>query len=235
LLPEADRARHGEHVSRYHQAAVPRPLGTHGRFRALHRDGYSMPVDIMLSPQTVGEGLLTLCVIRDLSAQRALETRLSHSEQQYRHLIEQATDVFYSIDVDADPLRGTLTYVSPQVRALTGYPAEMFLENHDLWLQLVHPTDVQVGATAATAIANSGAAGTREYRLRHRDDGRYTWVEDRVVPRYDAAGRLIGLHGTARDINERWWLHHRLRTMVTLGAALRDRRGRHDLRARRRL
>jgi PAS domain S-box-containing protein/putative nucleotidyltransferase with HDIG domain len=197
--------------------------------QARHRAGYCVPVDIMLTPQTVGDSTHTLCIIRDLTVQRELEARLSISEAEYKHLVEHASDVFYRVEIDDDPFRGIVTYVSPQAETLTGYPAEMFIRDSTLWMQLVHPADLPVVAAATQAILNSGTAGTREYRIRHRDGDQYAWVEDRVVPEYATDGSLVAFQGTARDITERWWLHHQLRTIVTLGAALRDRRGRQEV------
>ena len=229
LVPERDRARHLTHTARYLEAPSTRRLGTEPGFRARHRAGHTVPVDIQLSPHAFGDARHTLCVIRDLTAQKELEARLSTSEEQYRHLVEHASDVFYRIAVDDDPLQGTMTYVSPQAETLTGYPADMFMRDQRLWMQLVHPGDLPVLVADTQAILNSGSPGAREYRIRHRSDGHYTWVEDRVVPQYDEAGALVGYQGTARDITERWWLHHQLRTIVTLGAALRDRRGRQEI------
>ena len=229
LIPERHLASHAEHVARYHAGPWTRRLGTQSGFRARHRDGHMVHVDIQLSPLAIGDSVHTLCVIRDLTLQKELEARLSTSEEQYRQLVEHASDVFYRIDVGDDPLRGTVTYVSPQAQTLTGYPAEEFLLDQGLWMRLIHPGDVAIVAMATQAILDSRAPGTREYRIGHREDGRYTWVEDRVVPQYDDGGALVAYQGTARDITERWWLHHQLRTIVTLGGALRDRRGRQEI------
>src|SRR6185436_3401164 len=144
--------------------------------QARHRAGYCVPVDIMLTPQTVGDSTHTLCIIRDLTVQKELEARLSISEAEYKHLVEHASDVFYRVEIDDDPFRGLVTYVSPQAETLTGYPAEMFIRDSTLWMQLVHPADLPVVAAATQAILNSGTAGTREYRIRHRDGDQYAWV-----------------------------------------------------------
>jgi len=229
LIPEPYRASHAAHTARYHASPWTRRLGTHSEFRARHRAGHTVPVDIQLSPLTVGDSVHTLCIVRDRTRQQELEAQLSTSEEQYRHMVEHASDVFYRVAVDDDPLQGRMAYVSPQSETLTGYPADEFLRDQGLWMRLVHPSDVPVMARATQAILDSRAPGTREYRIRHREDGHYTWVEDRVVPRYDASGALVGYQGTARDITERWWLHHQLKTIVTLGGALRDRRGRREI------
>lgn len=229
LIPERYRASHAEHAGRYHAGPWTRRLGTQTGFRARHRDGHMVHVDIQLSPHSFGESVHTLCIIRDLTAQKELEAQLSKSDEQYRHMVEHASDVFYRVAVDDDPLQGRIAYVSPQAETLTGYPGDEFLRDQGLWMRLVHPSDVPVVAMATRAILDSRSPGTREYRIRHRDDGHYAWVEDRVVPQYDDSGTLVGYQGTARDITERWWLHHQLRTIVTLGAALRDRRGREEI------
>ena len=94
LIPEPYRASHAEHTARYHAGPWTRRLGTHSEFRARHRAGHTVPVDIQLSPLTVGQSVQTLCIIRDRTRQQELEAQLSTSEEQYRHMVEHASDVF---------------------------------------------------------------------------------------------------------------------------------------------
>ena len=73
LLPERFRAVHPDHRADYGAKPHLRPMGTGLQLFGWHQDGTEFPVDICLSPITVGGTPLVLCSIRDVSAQRLLE------------------------------------------------------------------------------------------------------------------------------------------------------------------
>ena len=199
-----------------------RQLGAREHLYARHRDGYKIPVNMTLAPQRLGEQALTLCIVRDMRQREALERQLHVSEEQHRNFIERAAEMFYAVELGTDPLRGQMTYMSPQARALTGYSAEEFLREPNLWARLVHPSDLPAVGTATAEMLASGVPRTRHYRLRFQESETYHWVEDRVVPRYDANGRVSGYQGVARDVTERWWQQRQLQTLATLAKVLRE-------------
>jgi PAS domain S-box-containing protein len=116
--------------------------------------------------------------------------------------VERAREIFYQVRIDGDPLRGAVTFVSPQCQRLTGYPPEEFVANPDRWFEQVHPDDVLELMRQTTAILASRHEGTRYYRIRD-GEGCYWHVEDRIVPMVDASHRVVGYHGVARDITDR--------------------------------
>ena len=73
LLPERFRAVHPDHRADYGAKPHLRLMGTGLQLFGRHQDGTEFPVDISLSPITVGGTPLVLCSIRDVSAQRLLE------------------------------------------------------------------------------------------------------------------------------------------------------------------
>lgn len=227
LVPARYRATHPMHVAAYNVAPRARQLGTLGEtLHATHRDGRDIPVDIMLAPVTVAGTMLTMCLVRDLRKYEALRNELRVSEDRFRNLVERAQEVFYAVDLSADPLRGQVTYVSPQATALTGHPAEAFIQDSSLWAHLIHPEDVPGVMAATTSLIASGQEVTRKYRIRHIGADEYRSVEDNVVPRRDAQGRVTGYQGVARDTTEAWWQSHHLETLVTVGTLLHENRSR---------
>jgi diguanylate cyclase (GGDEF)-like protein/PAS domain S-box-containing protein len=98
-------------------------------------------------------------------------------------------------------LDGTRTYVSPGVKALTGW------EPRDLagrvFREMIHPADVAEVDMAMRALRAGSEGGTLEYRERKRD-GEYYWAEGSLrVYRDPATGRPIGFLNLVRDITER--------------------------------
>ena len=70
------------------------------------------------------------------------------------------------------------------------------------WLALVHPEDVERCRGILAASFEARQAYTLDYRLR-RHDGRYRWILDSGVPRFQADGTWAGYVGTGIDIDER--------------------------------
>jgi len=132
-----------------------------------------------------------------------LSAELHRREERYRQMVENINDIVYMVVV-VDPIRANLVQVmSGPIEALTGYPASAFLEDRGLLVRLLHPDDLDGFRAATRAIRTTKAPSTRIYRVQNRNTGQFRWIEDRVMPRLDATGVVVGLFGVARDITER--------------------------------
>lgn len=76
LVPPRAKRIHAELRAAYAAAPSARKMGTSSNLRGQRKDGRLFPVDIMLSPLALEQQEATLCVIRDATAQKQLETRL---------------------------------------------------------------------------------------------------------------------------------------------------------------
>jgi two-component system cell cycle sensor histidine kinase/response regulator CckA len=125
------------------------------------------------------------------------------AERQYRRLIEQLPLVTYVCDVEPEP---RATYVSPQIEALFGYPAHMFIDDETLWDRLVHPDDLERVLRVEEDAHERHERSEVEYRA-VRADGSVVWVLDLMETVYDDGGPafrqgfLIDI--TVRKENER--------------------------------
>ena len=202
LLPEHIHAAHRRHRGEYAVAPVTRAMGTGLDLRARRRDGSEFPVDISLSAMNSERGPVVLAVVRDVTERVRITTILRRSEEQYRMVVERASEIFYRVSVDDDPLRGQLEFVSPQCETVTGHGPEHFLRDPGLWIDSIHPEDRQSVAETTKAILSTRTAMTRYYRIRDRS-ARDHWMADHIVPVVDPQGNVTGYQGIARDITER--------------------------------
>lgn len=131
------------------------------------------------------------------------EQGLRESEERHRLIIENINEVICLINLENDPFKGTVQFVSPQVENILGYRPEEFVQDPGLWLQMVHPDDVPALVEATQKILASREIGIREYRLRHKRTAEYHWMADKVVPLLDEQGRVVGIQCVAHDITER--------------------------------
>jgi PAS domain S-box-containing protein len=74
-------------------------------------------------------------------------------------------------------------------------------ESNEGWLQNVHSDDLQKCIDNYNKSFNSQTGFYTEYRLK-RHDGKYRWIADNSVPRYDADGSFAGFISACMDIDE---------------------------------
>jgi PAS domain S-box-containing protein len=146
--------------------------------------------------------VLTGLVAVYLSERRRVEEALRQGERRYRLLVDNASDVVWTADLD---LR--LTYISPSIHRLTGYTAEeRSAQPVEQRLPLTYLEAARAALARALAEAgDQGAAGlglTFEYETA-RKDGSPVWCESRTTFLLSPDGRPVGVLGVTRDVTER--------------------------------
>jgi len=125
---------------------------------------------------------------------------LLQSEQRYRLLIESLTSYIYTVCVeDGQPVD---TFHGPGCVSVTGYTAEEYVADPNLWYAMVHEADKDQVIQQARQVCSGGGSVCIEHRLYHKD-GTVRWVRDTMVPKFDAEGRLVAYDGLVVDITER--------------------------------
>jgi PAS domain S-box-containing protein len=161
-------------------------------YRYVHPDGHDVWVRddarMVIDPKT-GESTWR-GVITDLTAEKQAELDLHRSEQRYRALVEHVPAVVYEMGPDDE--RRTL-FVSPHVEEILGYPRQEWLDQPDIWVELLHPDDREQELEAHDRHNETGEPWQREYRLT-ASDGRDVWVRDHAQLVLDADGpRWLGV------------------------------------------
>jgi diguanylate cyclase (GGDEF)-like protein/PAS domain S-box-containing protein len=131
----------------------------------------------------------------EVDERKAAERALRASEERFRSLVQNSSDVISIVDAD-----GGVRYHSESVRRVLGYdPAELVDGDP---LTLVHPDDRErVARFVAEAALRPGVTPAETWRVRHRDG---TWLHSETV-----AANLLedpnvrGLVLNTRDVSDR--------------------------------
>jgi two-component system, LuxR family, sensor kinase FixL len=140
-----------------------------------------------------------LSVIRDISDRKTIENELRQSEQLYRLLAENITDMISLHTPD-----GRFIYVSPSYTRFTGFSADELISMTVERLSLfAHPDDLpRIRDEGHWRVINGQTVTKLEYR-RMRKNGSYSWVEVHSTPIFNASHEVIQILMTSRDITDR--------------------------------
>jgi PAS domain S-box-containing protein len=132
----------------------------------------------------------------DVTARKEAEAALRESEERFRLLAENSTDVISRSSPDV-----IIRYISPASRSLYGYEPEEMI-GHSGW-DFVHPDDVAALRDPVMPRTGTPDEISNEYRAKRRD-GTSVWVESKSrLLRDPVSGEVLEVHTAIRDISER--------------------------------
>jgi two-component system, cell cycle sensor histidine kinase and response regulator CckA len=141
----------------------------------------------------------------------SVELALRESEEKYRELVENATDLVWSIDME-----GRFLSANRAMANVLGYPAEEIVG--EPWERFIPEADQQAIVRRAIRDKLEGGQHRTSYEVRLlARSGDYVQVEvsSRLIER---DGRPAAIQGTARDVSERRRLEEQLRQAVKMEA-----------------
>ena len=128
----------------------------------------------------------------DIHDRKTVEEALQASEKRYRQLVENIHEVIYATDKN-----GVVTYVSPAIESLTGFPASEIMGRH--FSQFIFSEDFE-RIVDRYGEALSGQHRPTQYRILTRS-GECRWVQTFTKPVLEG-DMIVGLQGVLSDITE---------------------------------
>jgi len=133
---------------------------------------------------------------RTMEYQKKLEDSLKKSEEIYKLLTENSTDIVSKHSSD-----GIFTFVSPSIKNILGYSAEELIGTSIY--QLFNPQDLISVKRAFSSILALPTSSTFSYRIKKKD-GAYLWFETTGKSiRDEFSGVVKGIILISRNINEK--------------------------------
>ncbi len=139
----------------------------------------------------VAAGTIGAALARERAVSEAMEAK-----DRFRVLVEHAPAVVY---IDGLDDTASSVYMSPQIEALTGYSAQEWLADPDLWPKLLHPEDRDAALEATSRHNETGEPFKMDYRLTARD-GRVVWIRDEAIMVRAPDGSFAYSQGLMQDV-----------------------------------
>ncbi len=142
-------------------------------------------------------------VARDITERKKSIEALRESEEKFRLLAENMSDIVWIMDLDFKR-----SYVSPSVETVLGFtPDESVQQTLE---QTVTPSSIEnIMETFRRELESPGNKSLDPERSvlveaeYYHKNGSTIWLENNCKPMFDARGNLVGLYGVSRDISER--------------------------------
>jgi diguanylate cyclase (GGDEF)-like protein/PAS domain S-box-containing protein len=165
--------------------------------RPLRLDSFAYPHEILaderrydISAVRIGDALSFTW--RDVTDRHREATQLAESEEQYRLLAENSTDVIMrSRD-------GLILWLSPSLDRALGWAPDEWVGRD--FFSLVHPDDVE-GVRRDDAGVHDGLGAVLRFRVAAKSTA-FHWVESHVEPFRGADGQIDGVVSTFRVVDE---------------------------------
>ncbi|MEG4025035.1 PAS domain S-box protein [Microcoleus sp. S13C4] len=153
------------------------------------------PTEIGQEGDIVWEGM-----VLDITDLKQTEAALRESEARFRSLVENIPGAICRSLYDAD---GTMVFISDEIKAISGYPAEDFIgKNRWNFTSIIHEADHEMVDRQIRAAVESKQPYNLEYRIVCAD-GAVRWMSERGRPTYNLEGLVLWLDRAIFDITDR--------------------------------
>jgi two-component system, cell cycle sensor histidine kinase and response regulator CckA len=169
------------------------------------KNGQRFDALVLVTPLADDPGPISgwVASVTDVTRLRRAESAVKVSEQQYRLLAENASDVIWMLGVDL-----SMQYLSPSIQRLRGYTVDEAMQQSVA--DVLTPASLDVAMHALREeLSREATTGHDRHWSRTLDlemvrkDGSTVWTESRITLLRDDDGLLSGFLGVSRDISER--------------------------------
>lgn len=165
------------------------------------KTGLEFPVEVTVKYVEINGIGYVVAISRDILERKKVELALHESEEKYRFMTENSSDVIWHLDKNY-----TCDYISLADERMRGFKQDEVIGSQ-LW-SVLKPEGIeqilQIRAKRLIAEQSGKRADTINFELEQIcKDGSWIWTEVSSTGHYNENGELIGFHGVNRDISQR--------------------------------
>jgi PAS domain S-box-containing protein len=170
-------------------------------YRMLRPDGRTVWVhnESVLIRDEDGAPLEWVGVCTDLTERKEAWDQVRAAEERFRAIVEHIPAAVY-LDMPDGSMQSV--YVSPQVESVMGVTVEHYIDEPDLWLQMMDDEDRRRCERMYLEAVEAGRSWEDEYRIR-KPDGKLAWIHDETTFITDPDGEPLFLLGVLYDVTPR--------------------------------
>ncbi len=172
---------------------MPGVMGTH-EIEGVHNDGQTLMLSLRITEMNISGCTMYTYLVADISERITAQRKTKEAESRYRHLVETAHDLVWSMDEQA-----RWTYLNEAAYTIYGYRPEEMIGQYARDYQLNEYAEQDLAAFKETLKGNDLV----QYETVYIDKKGHThYLSFNAKAFKDAGGRVVGISGTARDITE---------------------------------
>ena len=166
-----------------------------------HKNGAHISVELLVVPLQYNDRIALMNIVRDITKRKHTEEALHRSEQKYRLMADNISDVIWSMDNQMK-----YTFISPSIFQLRGLSQEEAMQEsfEDSMtpesLRIVNENIIKSRKEELLGIPPKTV--TVEVQQKHKN-GSLIWAEIAVHTISGSSGERIGLMGVSRDVTKR--------------------------------
>ncbi len=203
LVPERFRKQHVGFRNGYLSKPIVRAMGQCFGLFARRKDGSEFYVDIMLSPVVIGEGVLALGVIRDITERKRMEGEI----KRLFAAIDQSVNTVFITDA-----KGDIEYVNAMFEQVTGYSREEVIGRNPSMLSSGETTRAEYAGLWETITAGKTWRGVFKNK---KKNGQSYWGNGLISPIKDEKGQVTHFLAIQEDITEKMQSEERIKYLAT--------------------
>ncbi len=189
-------AAHASWVLRHEKLLRGEPMPKQVDIDIIRKDGTVRNLDVSMMDVFWDGKQQFQTLYNDITERKAAEAAAHESEEKYRLIVENSSDIIFTLNATGDFL-----YISAAVKNILGYNAADLLGH--AFRSILYPDDIKIVQEAIQRNIMDGhqTPGGTEYRVRHKN-GEWRWHNGTGNTVRDVNGKFLYFIGMGRDITE---------------------------------